>query len=76
MGLSETRILVVGGGSGIGYAIAAGAIAEGAHVVIASTNIETVESAAKQLGPQASAARLDVYGGIYWAATGNGFTPN
>ena len=38
MTLQGARILVVGGGSGIGFAVAQAAMAEGAEVTIASTN--------------------------------------
>lgn len=50
MTLEGTRILVVGGGSGIGFAAAQAAIAEGAAVTIASTNAEKLKSAAARLG--------------------------
>ena len=38
MSLSGQRILIVGGGSGIGFAVAEGAVADGADVITASTN--------------------------------------
>ncbi|HWA63540.1 MAG TPA: SDR family oxidoreductase [Caulobacteraceae bacterium] len=60
MGLSGKRVLVVGGGSGIGLAVAQGALAEGARVTIASSNPERVAAAAKGLGEGAEAATLDV----------------
>lgn len=50
MSLKETRILIVGGGSGIGFAVARAAQAEGARVTIASTNAERLTSAAERLG--------------------------
>ena len=50
MTLAGKRILVVGGGSGIGFAVAKAAIAEGADVVIASTNAEKLKAASAQLG--------------------------
>jgi NAD(P)-dependent dehydrogenase (short-subunit alcohol dehydrogenase family) len=60
MSLKEKHVLVIGGGSGIGKAVAKGALAEGASVVIASTNSEKIAAAAKELGPLASSAVLDV----------------
>jgi NAD(P)-dependent dehydrogenase (short-subunit alcohol dehydrogenase family) len=59
MGLGGTRVLVIGGGSGIGYAVAEAAAAEGAHVVVASTQPEKVRAAAARLGA-AAGAELDV----------------
>jgi len=50
MSLKDTRILIVGGGSGIGFAVARAAQAEGARVTIASTNAERLTSAAERLG--------------------------
>ncbi len=60
MSLQAKRILIVGGGSGIGCAVAQASIADGASVTIASTNLERTQAAAKELGAAASAARLDL----------------
>jgi NAD(P)-dependent dehydrogenase (short-subunit alcohol dehydrogenase family) len=60
MTLENKRILVIGGGSGIGFAVAQGALAEGAHVVVASSNADKVADAARQLGNNAAGAQLDV----------------
>jgi NAD(P)-dependent dehydrogenase (short-subunit alcohol dehydrogenase family) len=60
MGLSGKRVLVIGGGSGIGYAVAEGAAAQGAAVTIASTNAERLAAAAARLGNAVEAASLDV----------------
>jgi NAD(P)-dependent dehydrogenase (short-subunit alcohol dehydrogenase family) len=60
MNLQGKRILVVGGGSGIGYGVAEAAIADGAEVVIASSNLERVHAAARELGPKSSAAQIDL----------------
>ena len=60
MSLDSKRVLVVGGGSGIGFAVAQACVREGAHVMVASTDLARVESAAKQLGDHAAAARLDI----------------
>ncbi len=58
MSLNGKQVLVIGGGSGIGRAVAEGAVREGAHVTVASTNSKKVAAAAKQIG--ASSATLDV----------------
>ena len=55
MTLAATRILVVGGGSGIGFAVAEAAQAAGAAVTIASTNPERLAAAAARLGGAATA---------------------
>lgn len=60
MGLSGQRVVVIGGTAGIGLAVAAGAIEEGASVVVASSRKERVESAAERLGSSAEAHVLDV----------------
>ncbi len=59
MGLASKRILVVGGGSGIGHAVARAAQVEGAEVVITSTNPEKLKSASDRLGG-AEWALLDI----------------
>jgi NAD(P)-dependent dehydrogenase (short-subunit alcohol dehydrogenase family) len=59
MKLNGKRVLVVGGGSGIGYAVAEGVIADGASVTVASSNAQRVEAAAARLGESAKAAQLD-----------------
>lgn len=60
MGLQGKRVLVVGGGSGIGFAVAQGAVAEGAAVTVASTNAQKVQDAAGRLGGGAEGAVIDV----------------
>jgi NAD(P)-dependent dehydrogenase (short-subunit alcohol dehydrogenase family) len=56
MQFQNKKVVVVGGSSGIGYATAAIAKAEGAEVTIASRPGEKLETAAKQLGVRAIAA--------------------
>jgi NAD(P)-dependent dehydrogenase (short-subunit alcohol dehydrogenase family) len=58
MQLKGKSVLVIGGGSGIGFGIAKGAAAEGAKVTIASRNGEKIAEKAKSIG--GAAAVLDV----------------
>ena len=58
MMLKDKRVLVIGGGSGIGFGIAQGAAAEGAKVTIASRNAERIAEKAKSIG--GTSAVLDV----------------
>ncbi|HQT73688.1 MAG TPA: L-iditol 2-dehydrogenase [Acidiphilium sp.] len=51
---------ITGGAGGIGRAVAAGYIAEGARVCIADRSREAAEAIARELGPQAHACALDV----------------
>lgn len=48
--LNDKRVLVVGGSSGIGLAVAARALSEGASVTIASRSAPKLEEAVRQLG--------------------------
>lgn len=59
MSLSGQRIVVVGGSSGIGFAVAAKALAEGARVVVASSRMANVQAARERL-PGAEGLALDV----------------
>ena len=58
MKLKDKKVLVIGGGSGIGFGIAKGAAEEGAKVTIASRNAEKIAAKAKSIG--ATGAVLDV----------------
>lgn len=58
MNLKDKKILVIGGGSGIGFGIAQGATEEGARVTIASRNAEKIAEKAKSIG--ATGVVLDV----------------
>ncbi|MDG2005563.1 MAG: SDR family oxidoreductase [Novosphingobium sp.] len=57
--LKDKRILIIGGSSGIGFAIASAALSEGARVTIASTSEEKLRGALDRLGGGESAT-LDV----------------
>ncbi len=50
MGLSGKRVLVIGGSSGIGFAVARAALDEGAEVVVASSSTDRVHAAIGRLG--------------------------
>jgi NAD(P)-dependent dehydrogenase (short-subunit alcohol dehydrogenase family) len=56
--LKDKRVLVIGGGSGIGFGVARGAAREGAQVLIASRDAEKIAEAAKTIG--ATSAVIDV----------------
>ena len=58
--LRDQRVAVIGGSSGIGFAVAEGAVADGARVVIGSSTSTKVEAAVARLGPAASGMVVDV----------------
>jgi NAD(P)-dependent dehydrogenase (short-subunit alcohol dehydrogenase family) len=60
MELKNKKVVVVGGSSGIGFAVAKAAAAKGAHVIIASRVEEKVKKAAAEIGKNVEARVLDV----------------
>ena len=58
--LSEKRIVVLGGSSGIGLAVAQQAVARGARAIIASSNAERVKQAVATLDGKAEGHALDL----------------
>lgn len=58
--LSGRRVVVIGGSSGIGFAVAARAMEAGAQVVIGSSDGDKVDAAVARLGRQASGSAVDV----------------
>ncbi|SAL52491.1 short chain dehydrogenase [Caballeronia sordidicola] len=58
--LKGKKVIVLGGSSGIGHAVAEYAVQEGAHVVIASSNAQRVEAVAASLGTKAQGRALDL----------------
>ena len=54
------RIVILGGTSGMGFAVAEGALAEGAQVVVGSRSPDKVEAAVARLGAGASGRAVDV----------------
>jgi len=58
--LEGQRVVVIGGSSGIGYAVAERATRERAQVVVGSRSAVRVEEAVKRLGSTASGSAVDV----------------
>jgi len=58
MTLKDKRVLVIGGGSGIGFGVARGAAREGATILIASRDASKIAEAATTIG--ATSAVIDV----------------
>src|SRR5260221_14387241 len=63
LSLSGQRVVVIGGSSGIGFAVAEAALAEGASVVIGSSDAAKVAAAGDRLGAGASGAAVNVRDG-------------
>ena len=59
MGLSGKHVVIIGGTSGIGFAVAEGAARDGARLTIASSRQATIDAALKRL-PAAEGHRVDV----------------
>jgi NAD(P)-dependent dehydrogenase (short-subunit alcohol dehydrogenase family) len=60
MTLKSKRVVVIGGTSGIGFAVAQGALAEGAEVVVGSSQAANVEAAVARLGDGAGGHAVNV----------------
>jgi NAD(P)-dependent dehydrogenase (short-subunit alcohol dehydrogenase family) len=58
--LADKRIVVLGGSSGIGLAVAQQAVARGAHTIIASSNADRVQQALATLDGKAEGHTLDL----------------
>jgi NAD(P)-dependent dehydrogenase (short-subunit alcohol dehydrogenase family) len=59
-GFENKRVVILGGSSGIGLAVAEQAASQGANVVIASSNAERVQKAVESLGGSAQGHMLDL----------------
>jgi NAD(P)-dependent dehydrogenase (short-subunit alcohol dehydrogenase family) len=59
-GLQNKRVVILGGSSGIGLAVAEQAASQGAKVVIASSNAERLQKAVKSIGEEAQGQVVDV----------------
>ncbi len=60
MGLEGKRVVVIGGTSGIGFAVAEAAIGDGASVVVGSSQQANVDGAVAKLGQAASGGAVNV----------------
>jgi NAD(P)-dependent dehydrogenase (short-subunit alcohol dehydrogenase family) len=60
MAFDGQRVVVVGGASGVGYAVAAAALGDGARVVVGSSQAANVEAAVARLGDGATGYTVDV----------------
>jgi NAD(P)-dependent dehydrogenase (short-subunit alcohol dehydrogenase family) len=58
--LNGAKVLVIGGASGVGFAVAAAALEAGAQVIIGSSQADRVEAGAKRLGHGAQGRTVDV----------------
>jgi NAD(P)-dependent dehydrogenase (short-subunit alcohol dehydrogenase family) len=58
--LDGTKVVVIGGVSGVGFAVAAAALEAGAQVVVGSSQAARVEAAAERLGVGATGHVVDV----------------
>ena len=59
-GFENKRVVIVGGSSGIGFAVAEEAASQGADVVIVSSNVARVQDAVESIGGQALGQAVDV----------------
>ena len=57
--LHNKRVIVIGGSSGIGLAVAQRAASHGAKIVIASSNAQRVQKAVEPIGGEATGEALD-----------------
>ena len=55
--LDGAKVVVIGGASGVGFAVAAAAVEAGAEVVVGSSQAARIEAAATKLGPGAKGLR-------------------
>ncbi|MGZ6039945.1 MAG: SDR family NAD(P)-dependent oxidoreductase, partial [Phenylobacterium sp.] len=58
--LDGAKVVVIGGASGVGFAVAAAALEAGADVIVGSSQTARIEAAAQKLGPGASGHTVDV----------------
>ena len=58
--LQDKRVVILGGSSGIGLAVAGQAVSHGARIVIASSNAERVQKAVEPFGGNAQGHALDL----------------
>ena len=58
--LDGAKVVVIGGASGVGFAVAAAALESGAAVVVGSSQTQRIEAAAEKLGRGAEGRTVDV----------------
>ncbi|MBV8091695.1 MAG: SDR family oxidoreductase [Acetobacteraceae bacterium] len=58
--LDDAKVMVIGGASGVGFAVAAAALEAGAEVIVGSSQAPRIESAAEKLGRGARGLTVDV----------------
>ena len=58
--LDDAKVVVIGGASGVGFAVAAAALQAGAEVVVGSSRTPRIEAAADKLGRGARGLTVDV----------------
>jgi NAD(P)-dependent dehydrogenase (short-subunit alcohol dehydrogenase family) len=58
--LDRAKVVVIGGASGVGFAVAAAALEAGAEVIVGSSQPARIEAAAKKLGKGAKGLTVDV----------------
>ncbi|MGZ6017252.1 MAG: SDR family oxidoreductase [Phenylobacterium sp.] len=58
--LDGAKVVVIGGASGVGFAVAAAALEAGADVIVGSSQTARIEAAAQKLGAGASGHTVDV----------------
>ena len=58
--LTGTKVVVIGGASGVGFAVAEAALAAGAEVIVGSSQTGRIEAAAQKLGKGATGHTVDV----------------
>lgn len=58
--LDGTKVVVIGGASGVGFAVAAMARDDGAEIVVGSSQTPRITAAAEKLGPNARGLTVDV----------------
>jgi NAD(P)-dependent dehydrogenase (short-subunit alcohol dehydrogenase family) len=59
-GLQNKRVVILGGSSGIGLAVAEQAASQGAKIVIASSNAERVQKAVERFGGDVQGHTVDL----------------
>jgi len=67
-GLQDKRVVVLGGSSGIGLAVAEQAASQGASVIIASSSAERVQKAVESIGGEAQGQAVGTFDHLVFTA--------